>query len=863
MLLLEREAQLSALASMLSKAEDGAGRVVLIAGDAGSGKSALVRQFSDSVSGKTRSLWGLCDPLSTPRPLGPLVDIAPQLGEPVSSLLEGGHREGVFEATLAALRAYRNAVVVVIEDLQWADESTLDLVRFLARRLADSKVLLLVTYRHERLAHDRRLRALLGDLASVPVAYRLTVPPLSLEAVSELAAPTGLDAAMLHRETGGNAFFVTEVLSSGGNRLPASIADAVMARAAHLSSSARSALDAAAVVGPRIESSVILAMDGVGPDELDECVAGGMLVYEASFYTFRHELARQAVLDAIPPARRTGLHADALARLITLPGHQRELDRLAYHAVGAGNAAATLEYAPAAAAAAAALQSHREAAAHYQRALRYAEHLDPAPRADLLERASYEDHLIDDLPRARSLGEQALGIWRELGDKLRTGDCLRRLSRIYWLSGHTAIAESAIDEAVTMLEALPPGRELAAALSARAQQSMLEHDDEGAERRAEEAIRLAAALDDTAVRVHALNTLGVVRLWHGDSSGETLLLESLQLAVKRGLEDDAARAWTNLGATHLDAFALPKARRYLEDGMRYAAEHDLDSDRACLAGALISVCVWSGQWDEAASLATRLLAARETARITKALLMAWLALVYTRRGDIDPRPMLEDAMALANRAGDLQFRAPVAAAWAEAAWFRGATSDIEREVGPVLALALEKGVPSLIGELSYWMWKAGCLTTPVDRAFEPYRLQITGDWRAAHRVWEKLGCPYQAALALADSTDESDLRLSIEGLERLGARPAIAEVTQKLRRLGAARIPRGPRPATRTNPAGLTAREMDVLALLEKGLSNADIAKRLFLSEKTVDHHVSAILGKVDAKSRHEAVQRLRVIAAS
>src|SRR5438132_6195451 len=605
-------------------------------------------------------MWGLCDPLTTPRPLGPLIDIAPQLGDGISALLAGTHREGVFEATLAALASLPRAAVVVFEDLQWADESTLDLLRFLGRRISGMRVLLLATYRDDQLGRDNHVRTVLGDLASERAARRLTVPPLTLDAVSVLARTSGIDAERLHRETGGNAFFVTEVLSGGADGVPATVSDAVLTRAARLTPAARAVLDAAAVLGPRIEPSLLLDMEGANPVELDECVTNGVLRFNPPNYSFRHELARQAILDAISPARRIALHAQVLEGLRRSRDHLLQSDRLAHHADGAGDAAAVLQYAPAAARAAASMKSHREAAAHYRRALRWADSIDAAARASLLECTSYECYLIDDLTEAVQLSEQALQIRRSLGDSVRIGKGLCELSRVYWVSGRTPDAEAAADEAISVLERQPPGSELALAYSIKAQRCMLAYDGAGAELWGGKAIALARALGEQQMLAHALNSVGSTRMRVHDPEGEQMLLESLHLSVDLGLEDDASRAWTNLSATHHEQMELDKAREYIEEGIRYCDEHDLDSSRFCMGSELAEMHFQAGRWEEAIALTQELHKRVGLSRITTVLLLATRARVHIRRGDGGADAMLAEALDIAKRAGDLQFLAPVA-----------------------------------------------------------------------------------------------------------------------------------------------------------------------------------------------------------
>ena len=862
--LLERDQQVATLDSLLVDAEGGAGRLALIEGEAGSGKSALLRTFCDQIARTTPAMWGMCDPLSAPRPLGPLADIAAQLSDRIAPLIREAQRADVFEATRNALASRVTAAVVIFEDIHWADEATFDLLRFLGRRLAGVRVLLIATYRQEETGPNHPLRMLLGDLAGVDGVERLTVPLLSPQAVARLAAGKGVDAARLHRETGGNAFFVTEVLSGAGGGLPGTVTDAVLTRAGRLPAAARRALEAAAVAGPRIEPAVVLRMHDVSPVDLDECVTNGMLQFTSPLYEFRHELARQAVLAAITPGRRATLHAEVLGILRGQPDRPGRLEQLAHHAEAAGDAAATLEYAPAAAAVAASLRSHRSAAAHYRRALAFIDHLPRESQATLLRNASREHQLIAELADATAMVERELALWRGLGDRLHEGDALRWLSRLYWWDGRRRDAVAMADAAVAALEGPQAGVELAMAYSNQAQLSMLEMDPSQTEVWAAKAMRLAEDLGERSILAHAQNSLGTARLRAGRSDGMPLLLESLDSAIELGLEDDAARAWNNLAATATAQLDLTRMRESAERGIQYCLEHDVPVARFYLTTTLAEMHLAAGDWDEATAVAAALLddpafPGGVEARVS---LLSILAKVRVRRGE-DANDLLDEALDLAGRGRAVPWLHPVASARAEAAWFGGRRDEIEGEVRQALEMVLPSQEPRAVGELSYWLWKAGRLDTPIDAAAMPYQLQIRGDWKAAREAWRTLGYPYEEALALAESDSETDLRAAVAALAALGAKPAIAEVTQRLRTLGAAHIPRGPRPRTRQNPAGLTAREMDILNLVVRGLRNADIARQLFLSPKTVDHHVSAILAKLGVRSRSEAAAKAADLARS
>ncbi len=225
-----------------------------------------------------------------------------------------------------------------------------------------------------------------------------------------------------------------------------------------------------------------------------------------------------------------------------------------------------------------------------------------------------------------------------------------------------------------------------------------------------------------------------------------------------------------------------------------------------------------------------------------------------RRGDPGAEPLLDEARKLALVTGDIMQIGPMAAARAEAAWLKGDREQIRAEVEAAYELALRHPAPWRLGELGLWLWRAGALDRPPEGAAPPYRLEISGDWQAAAAAWQKLGCPYEQALALAEGDRPAQLQ-ALDILAKLGAAPAAAIVRRDLRAGGLRGIPRGPRIQTRGNPLGLTARQVDILRLLAGDLANKEIAAQLRISPKTVDHHVSAVLAKLGVSTRRQAAR--------
>lgn len=834
--LLEREVELDALDAALAAAHDGRGTTVLLAGEAGIGKTALVRAFESRADVPVHV--GRCEPLAVPAPLGPLHDIAATLNDPIADAADPA---SVARALLAAV-AVRGPLIVVVEDCHWADGATLDVLRVAARRIEQVPAVLLLTYRDDGAA-DEPVRVLAGDVATTPNVVRLEPRRLSAHAVGTLASGAGIDPGRLLQTTGGNPFLVAESLAAP-DRMPPTVRDAVLARTTRLSTAARGTLDAAAVIGSSIEPVLLADISGADTGPIEECIGCGILVAAGAQLQFRHELTRVAVEEAISPPRRALLHgavAQALAAQ-PIPDHARIAD----HAAAAGQTQLLWAHAPLAATEAERAGSFREALAQRERALAAA---TPAQRKDALLAVGGVAWLADQTERALETLEQASRLAEAEGDLLTLGRALRHLGRALWLLDRWADAGEASRRAVEVLSEAGDAGELAVATAWRANFLALGAHAREAADVAIEAIAAARAVGNDEALASATISLGLAHGLAGDPLGLDRIREGRELAVERGFYSQQIRGYVNalvVAATmreHDASDALfPAARALFEEQLHLGSP--LDDITQSYARSLLD----RGRMDEAEAL----LATAPRANVVEGMLADVLyALIAARQDHGGAGALLDRALASVEGAPDGFRESLVRLARAEVAWLAGddATGRAESEAG--LALDVAQRIPWFAGDLAVWAARCGSTVTPPVAVPEPFALELAGSWREAVAAWRALGCPYNAALA-ALTGDDPAAREAVAQLEQIGATAAVRAFGRARSALGL-RAPRGARRSTRADRYGLTEREREVLELVVAGRRNAEIAGELHLSEKTVGHHVSACLRKLDASTRTEA----------
>lgn len=857
--LLERDDVLSQLHAALDRVRaSGTGEVAIVSGEAGVGKTSVLRTFvADLPDGD--ALWGCCDGLRTPRPLGALLDIAATAGGDLARLAAEvasatAPRDALFRATVDRLATAPRPVVLIVEDAHWADDATLDFVTFLGRRAPSTRVLLVITYRDDEVGARHPLRVALGDMAAAagePIRLR----PLSAEGVATLATGHDVDASALYGITGGNPFYVTESLAAGTGGVPDSVRDAVLARAGRLRPQARRLLDAVAIVPGHAEMWLVDAIAGPDADALDDCVEGGVVEVSNAFAALRHELARRAVVDAMPPARRRGLHRRALGAL----RHERASGsegvssaRLAHHAVEAGDVDAVLVHAPDAANEAERRGAHREAAAHLKDAVRHADRLPIAQRGRLYVRLGSELTLLNEPDEAIEALRAGLTHLQAAGERREEGRALVLLASTLTSAARGRESVEASYEALDILESFGPCADLAGAYVSVASVHMLARQLDEAIDWSYRGERMADEVGDAAATCLARIQGGAAELLAGVDTGVDRIRAGIDLACEHHWDHRVALGYSQIGSGAGEIRRYDVAVPALGECVRFASDRELLSNVAYASSWRARCDFELGRWDDAGRRASEVLGNLRTVGIARVTALMTIGRLRARRGDPEVWPPLDEALGLARQTGHLQRLWPVAAARAEAAWLEDRIEDAADLVDEVFLIAERLGYPWAVGELAFWRWRACRVDDVPAAAPAPFRHHVAGRLDAAVAAWRAIGCPYEAADVLGDSTTTDSVRAALDEFDRLGARPAAARAAARLRKLGV-RVARGPNRATRANPANMTHRELDVLVLVAAGLSNRELAEHLGISTKTAGHHVSSILAKLGAANRAEA----------
>lgn len=725
-------------------------------------------------------LAGAADDLTTSRALGPVRDIIEQLPAASRPPSTGLPQPDDVRTTLERLAASSGRpVVVVLEDLHWADDATLDVVRFIARRVRALPVVLVLTHRVEAAEVGSPLRRLLGSLRG-PEVVRVVLEPLTLDAVASLAAGSSHAPDDVYRSTAGNPLFVTELLAAPPDTVPHTIRDVVLARCSLLPEDTFEALCRLAVVPARIERWLAGELVDGGQQTWSPAEHAGLLDGNATHVWFRHELVRRAVEQTMTASERVGAHG-AVARLL----HERggEAARVVHHAALGADADLLVTVGPGAAAEAQRIGAHRQAVQHLQTVLDHADRLTPGVHAELLTRRAHSLYLLNRFQESLACAERAVVIAETLGETGPLAEALLTLGRTaLWAQGPTAagaIERRALDllgdDGDPELRAIAHA-DLARALGELVTVGSVAQGNPLALDHASRASALAEQLERPDLRGYALMYRGAERLALGDAAGTSDLDQAVSLLTSAPRADLAVRACVNASGAAFRAGQFADAERYVDLGFHHCQDAEFFSGEYRLGLTRASVRAATGRWSEAVAELEAMLGFTGEPGIMAPLARSLLARLHARQGRFDDAQRVLDPTDSSAESTEIRVQGPVVIARVELAWLAGADADLARLAAPVLEHAGETANAAIQAELSRYLQRAGLAPPAVAAAPEPWASGLRGDWKEAARRWEARREPYEQALELLAGNSPAARTTAYDLLRTVGATGTLAAV---------------------------------------------------------------------------------------
>lgn len=841
--LIERDQQLRTLRGVFAEPSQ-SGSVVLLSGEAGFGKTSLINVALSELDHRYQVLLGACEPLGIPAAFAPLFDLLDEFPQELrADIRAGAGRMPVFSGVLDLVKNDR--IVLVLEDVHWADEATLGLARYLGRRIAATDSTLILSYRAEELDTSPPLRLLIADLG--PVATRVELTPLSLAGVEQMASGRNVDVADIHAATLGNPFFVDEVLRHPDTDLPPSIQNVILASADSLSGEALDLLQAVALSPDGVALGSVEVLGDESGDLVDEAYQKRLLVSAKGRVACRHELIRQSLVQSMPPATKRRQH-ERLLELVERRAHESpDITRLAYHAIGAGIADKAISYSLQAARDASAAGAHRQSAFNYSRVLDFEESLDDATRSEVLLQAAREHLFINAFETAVELSGRRV----ELADSDAENARARAWASFFLLRlNDYSLAQAEAESAMRVLNNGEPSYELALSLSVMTSLLVVAGELEASKALGEKGLAVARAAGAADIEVRVSTTLGFQRWASGDSGGRALVERAARMGIETNAGEFGAVALNGLGIIHLCEWNLDEARQAFEDLIEYSAAQELDAWHVAGVTTLATIAVEAGRWDDADAHLETVLGQR-TCYSSEIEFMATSATLRMRRGDPGAAELVMATLGRLDEVGDRITRAAGCYLAMEAAWLGVLPAERARAMYEAVEPTMMAEESYEIGNLAFWANRLGW-PLPKVNVTGPPGFEVAGDLGTSADEWGRHGFAVHEAIARA-LVPGSDLDSVFADLQRLGGDGVARGLRRELQRRGVKRIPRGERATTRGNPAGLTAREFEVLELIAAGFTNGEIAEKLYISTKTVGHHVSAILSKLGVSHRGQA----------
>jgi DNA-binding CsgD family transcriptional regulator len=852
--LIEREELLALLQSEFKKVAGGEGHCLFISGEPGIGKTALVKAFCRQQE-DSLIYQGACDALFTPRPLAPLYDILWQVNKerwaagPVTE-----ERSALFAHFFQELSIKNKKTLIVFEDIHWADEGTLDFIKFFARRIYQLPCLFILTYRDDEIHSRHPLRTVIGQLP--PDSFtKIPLHSLSKAAVARMATEKGYNGDDVYAISGGNPFYVNEILASYSPGVPENIKDSILSVYERQEEGTKHAWQLCSVVPEGLEIERFAKIKSSWNEAMDHCFAMNVIMVQQDRVVFKHELYRRTIEESLSPFKRIALNKLILELFLESFEKKGEIERIVHYAKNANENEVVFKYAPVAARQAACTGAHIESSKLFLTAIEYASGRGTDDLVEFYEAYAYECYLTNQIKEAIIYEGKALQTWKKNKQTERISNSLRFLSRLWWLESNIKQAELFAREAIEILDDRPASAAKAMAYSNMSQLKMLCDQDMESLAWGEKAIAIAEEVNDQEALSHALNNVGAVKMNMAISrqEGIELLQQSLEIALKNSFHEHAARAYSNLGSNAVKLKDYEMAKKILDAGIQYGEERDLDSWVLNMLSLKACVSLETGDWNKAYSIADNLLQNEDKPRAFTLSALLVVAKINFRTGKGEAISFLQRAKTVAFKTMELQKIIPLLIALLEYEWLTGNSLIEKEELDNVLGRIDQSIYVAENSELAFWLFKTRNQRLLLPEMYAGYEVTGLANVRKAAATWHKAGCAYAEAFALYEG-NEADKKNALTIFQQLGASAICEKIKMEMRSGGIKKIPRGLRESTKMNPARLTNRELDILQLLQKAVQNKEIAQTLFISPKTVDHHISSILFKLEVNSRVKAV---------
>lgn len=858
--LVERDVFLSLMQKTFDEVRTGEGHCILISGEAGIGKTSLVRAFSKKNKEDCQIYLGACDALFAPRPLAPIYDIALQIK---SDSWDTDDRSILFTGIFRELQNQKKATLIIVEDIHWADEATFDFLKFFIRRITQLHCLLLITYRDNEIHSSHPLRTVLGQLPP-DFFRRLQLTPLSSDAVETMAAEKGYKGKDVYSISRGNPFYVNEILASYSTGIPDNIKNSILSVYNRQNEKTKQVWQILSVIPSGLEVKYLEKLEPYFSEAIHDCLDTKILIMTGELISFKHELYRRTIETSLSPVIRRDINKRMLDILVENSEQPREMERIIHHAKNASENEIVVKYAPVAAREASLVGAHIEAAKLYLTAIEYYQGKDKNILIDFYKAYAYECYLTNQVKEGIIYIGKALNFLELKNDIVGISTCLHLLSWLWWFDGN---GKKAIDTARKNIELLadqPSSSTTAMAFAQLGRLKMLSDETEECLLWSEKAMAIAKELANEEILCYALNSIGNILAKNISTrkKGLEVLQQSMDVAVKINHEEYIGHAYANLAANAVRMKDYVNAKKILETAKQFLEERDIDLGTKYLLAYETRLALETGNWDKANSIASNFINNDDLPPIGKIGVLIVAATIKMRSGEAGAVPLLLEAMDKASNTGEPQRIAPTMTALLEFEWITGQRIIENPVLDGVINMIEQKGNIYENSAFAFWLFKARKQKIALKEFYEGYRTENKSMALKASVLWKQLGCPYEQALTLFEGSDD-DKKEALRIIQKLGADAIFEKMKFEMRASGIKSIPRGIRKSTKSNPANLTDREVGVLQLLKDGLQNKEIAAQLFISPKTVDHHISSILFKLDVNSRTKAVQqasRLEII---